>query len=157
MEILAPPHFQRKEKVMNLPGFTAEESLVRSARVYSQRYSFGGFAPRQSASPMSARLSLASALSNFWFRGGAGSRSAVSEIDVLFAPGAGACYCASCVFGPSCTSYLAPSCDPALLDWWCGSWIAIGCPSGYHPCMNYRLQELRCCANAPMGPDYFSK
>jgi hypothetical protein len=142
---------------MNLPGFTAEESLVRSARIYSQRYSFSGFAPGQSATTiMSARLSPAYALGNFWFKGGAGSRRVVREIDGLVAPGTGACYCAECLSGPSCATYLSPSCDPAFLDWWCGHWIGIQCPDGKHPCLHTAshlvMPQLRCCDNMPVAP-----
>lgn len=63
----------------------------------------------------------------------------------LAAAGLEACYCASCIFGPTCTTFLAPSCDPASLQNWCGSWIAVGCPDTHHPCVNYELNELRCC------------
>lgn len=141
---------------MNMPGFTAEASLSKSVRIYSQRYLYSGLAFSQSVSPMGLRTSPSSALGYSWFKGGTAPQG-VGDVDVvLISPNAGACYCASCVFGSQCTTYVSPSCDPAFLDWWCGSWIAVKCPGGYHPCMNYDQQELKCCENAPAGPDFVS-
>ncbi|WP_437731372.1 hypothetical protein [Sorangium sp. So ce1335] len=56
-----------------------------------------------------------------------------------------ACYCASCIEGPGCTTYKAPSCDKGELASWCvAGWIAISCPNGTYPCNNGN--GLRCCS-----------
>jgi len=56
-----------------------------------------------------------------------------------------ACYCAECIYGPSCSYYKSPSCSTSTLISHCGYWIAIGCSDAYHPCTVG--EKLKCCAN----------
>jgi hypothetical protein len=132
---------------MNMPGFTADVSLVKSTRIYCGSYVYSDLDYSQNVWSTSVQRSLSPALAYFGFEGGSPSQR-VHEM--LAHRNIAACYCASCVFGPQCYTYSSPSCDPEFMDWWCGTWIAIGCPDGYHPCMNYNLGQLRCCADAPV-------